>query len=478
MQLGAGLATVPVIANAQDATPVATPLPGNQRTGWFSYGRDLTGTKATLDGVITSANVASLTSLWTFAVEGPVSATPVIVDGVAYVGSYDGNLYAIDLYSGAEIWRYASGSEVIEPNLQVPLGITGSAHVDGDVVYVGDSAAVLHAIDRVTGQAIWTQKVDEQPNASIWSSPVSWNGLIYVGMASVAKEVGFRGGVVALNAATGTIMWHTYVVPEGADGAGVFSVPAIDEERSLVIVGTQNAYDSTPAPYGDPISIVAFDASTGDRVWAFNAPPNDGENSPTDDVGFSASPNLFTVEIDGKQRDVVGQGQKSGAFWLIDRESGQQIWTTTLSPAGFLGGMEGTSAFADGTIVVPATNWTDFEGEATGSVQALDAETGQVKWKAEQTAPVPAPVAISNDVVFHAGLDAVLHAYDLADGTELWSAEIGGSASGGPAIEGGVVVVGAATPQFAEFIVPGSQIEAYGLAGNATPAASPVAMLD
>ena len=401
-------AVLPAIAHAQDATPVATPVAASERVGWFSYGHDLSGTKATSDGVITSANAASLVPLWTFAVDGPVSSTPVIVEGVAYVGSYDGNLYAIDLYAGTEIWRYASGSDVIEPNLQVPLGITGSAHVDGDVIYVGDSAAVLHAVDRATGQVIWTQQVDEQPNASIWSSPVASDGVVFVGVASIAKEVGFRGGVVAVDSATGTVLWHSYVVPEGADGAGVFTVPAIDTERGLVIVGTQNAYDSTPAPYGNPISVCAFDTFTGDLVWAFNAPPNDGQNSPIDDVGFSASPNLFAAAIDGVQRDLVGIGQKSGAFWVVDRETGAQVWTTTLSPAGFLGGMEGTSAYADGIVVVPATNWPEFDGPATGSIQALNAETGEVLWTAEQAAPVPAPVAISNDVVFHAGLDATV----------------------------------------------------------------------
>ncbi len=294
-------------------------------------------------------------------------------------------------------------------------------------------------------------------------------------VASIAKEVGFRGGVVALDVATASILWHSYVVPEGADGAGVFSVPVVDSERGLIIVGTQNAYDSTPAPYGNPISIVAFDLVTGDLVWAFNAPPNDGQNSPTDDVGFSASPNLFSVSDDGVQRDLVGQGQKSGDFWAVDRETGAQVWVTNLSPAGFLGGMEGSSAFADGTIVVPATDWPDFDGPATGSIQALDAATGRVIWTAEQAAPVPAPVAISNDVVFHAGLDAILHGYDLATGDEVFSASIGGSASGGTAIEGGVVVVGAATPQFAEFIVAGSSIVAFGLPSDATPLASPVA---
>jgi polyvinyl alcohol dehydrogenase (cytochrome) len=179
--------------------------------------------------------------------------------------------------------------------------------------------------------------------------------------------------------------------------------------------------------------------------------------------------------IDGQERDLIGQGQKSGDFWVLDRETGEQIWKSTLSPAGFLGGMEGTSAVAGGTIVVPATNRPDFKGPAKGSVIALDAATGDTLWTVDESAPVPGPVGISNDVVFHAGFDGILHAFNLADGTELWSSDMKASASGGVAIGEGVVVVGAATPQIAEFIQVGSVVNGYVIGGTATPAASPAA---
>ena len=126
-------------------------------------------------------NVASLAPLWQVEVSGPVSSTPVIVDGVAQVGSYDGNLYAIGLATGAPVWTYATGAGVLESNPPIPLGITGSGAVDANAVYVGDAAASLHALDRATGAAFWTRKLDDLPNASIGSSPVVVNGVIYIG---------------------------------------------------------------------------------------------------------------------------------------------------------------------------------------------------------------------------------------------------------------------------------------------------------
>ncbi|HEV2529398.1 MAG TPA: PQQ-binding-like beta-propeller repeat protein [Thermomicrobiales bacterium] len=458
----------PVVGTPAAGTPMAgTPTAGTPAAGapggWPLYGHDLSGNKAATGSGLSVDTVAGLELAWSVEVGGAVSATPVIANGVAIFGSYDGNLYAVDLLTGEEVWTYETGVAVLERNLQIDLGIVGSAAAVDGVVYVGDAAANLHAVDAATGEEIWTVLVDEQPNACIWSSPVVWEGTVYVGVASIAKEVGFRGGVVAVDAVSGEVLWHTFMVPEGRDGAGVFSVPAIDPDRGMVFVGTQNAYTENPAPYGDTISIVALQASSGEIVWTYAAPPNDGETAPVEDVGLSASPHLFSVEIDGEMRDLVGEGQKSGVYWALDRDSGEVVWESQISPAGFLGGMEGTSAYADGIVAVPATDWPEFDGPATGMVTALDATTGEPIWTALQDAPAASPVGIADGIVFHAGLDGILHAYDLTTGDELWSYDLGGSASGGVAIANGVVVVGAATPLFAPFIRPGNTVQAFAL---------------
>ncbi|MFL5760899.1 MAG: PQQ-binding-like beta-propeller repeat protein [Thermomicrobiales bacterium] len=186
----------------------------------------------------------------------------------------------------------------------------------------------------------------------------------------------------------------------------------------------------------------------------------------------SASPNLFTADIAGKQRDLVGEGQKSGDYWALDRDSGGIVWTTKVAPAGFLGGMEGTSAIRNGVIAVPATNWTDPTGPGTGLVTALNAASGAANWSNPQDAPAASPAAIAGEIVFHAGLDGILHAYALREGTELGNTDVGASVSGGIAVAEGIVVLGAGTPQFAPFIRPGNTIRAFGLGGSpATPGA-------
>jgi polyvinyl alcohol dehydrogenase (cytochrome) len=265
------------------------------------------------------------------------------------------------------------------------------------------------------------------------------------------------------------------MVPEGADGAGVFDVPAIDPDRNLVIVGTQNAYTESPAPYGDPTSVVALDAASGEIRWVFNAPPNEGQTAPVDDVAFSASPNLFSIDQNGSPLDLVGIGQKSGVYWALNRETGEVVWQQQISPAGFLGGMEGTAAVANGVIAVPATDWPGFDGPATGLVTALDAATGDILWTVEESAPAASPTSITNDVVLHAGLDGILHIFSLAEGTEIWRNDLGASVSSGIAATDGYVVLGVGTPQFAPFVKTGNTIRAFILGiPAATPEASPV----
>jgi outer membrane protein assembly factor BamB len=464
------LASLPAIVEAQDATPIPSQTVG---ADWPLYGADLADTRIAGDSAITAANVATLHQAWSVDVGGAVNGTPVIAGGTVYIGSYTGTLFALDLISGATVWTYDTGAAVLEPNLKVNLGILGSAAVADGAVYVGDATATLHALDAASGTLRWKTKVDDQRAACIWSSPIAAGDAVYVGVASVAKETGFRGNVVALDAATGAQQWKTYSVPGEADGGGVFAVPALDRDRGLLYAGTQNAYSANPAPYGNPTSVLALDLATGKERWVFNAPPGGGPTAPTDDVGFSASPNLFSTRVFGKQRDLVGIGQKSGLYWALDRDTGDFVWRTQVAPAGPLGGMEGTSGVAGARVIVPAANWPDPSGPAAGLVTALDAATGKILWSADQTAPAASPVAIAADLALQAGLDGILHAYDLQSGRERWQTDLGASVSSGIAVSRGTVVLAAATPPFAPFVRPGTSVYAFSLTGESSRKATP-----
>ena len=73
---------------------------------WPMYGRNLQHTFHNPDAAITPDNVAQLQSGWVFPTGDAVSASPAVVDGVVYTGSWDGYFYALDALSGRLKWKF------------------------------------------------------------------------------------------------------------------------------------------------------------------------------------------------------------------------------------------------------------------------------------------------------------------------------------------------------------------------------------
>ena len=97
--------------------------------------------------------------LWQFKAKDGIESAAAIAKGVVYLGSYDQNLYALDLVSGKEKWHYKGGP------FKAPPG------VHDDSVYIGDMDGLFHCIDAATGTKKWTYDT----NAEISSGP-NFNG--------------------------------------------------------------------------------------------------------------------------------------------------------------------------------------------------------------------------------------------------------------------------------------------------------------
>ena len=99
----------------------------------------------------------------------------------------------------------------------------GPAEGGGFTAYFGDAFASVHAVDLQTGALRWTSTVEDHPASRITGAPALHEGRLYVPVASL-EEVSaadpayecctFRGSVVALDATTGDRLWKTYVVQD------------------------------------------------------------------------------------------------------------------------------------------------------------------------------------------------------------------------------------------------------------------------
>jgi outer membrane protein assembly factor BamB len=145
---------------------------------------------------------------WKFATGNVVHASPAVADGTVYIGSWDRYLYALDAGSGALNWKFETGDD---RDIYNQVGIASSAAVAGDMVYFGCRDSKLYALDARTGRLVW--KHDEHGSWVI-SSPAVDGGSVYY---TTSDSKWFR----ALDAKTGSARFS---VPYGAFA---YSSPAL-----------------------------------------------------------------------------------------------------------------------------------------------------------------------------------------------------------------------------------------------------------
>jgi polyvinyl alcohol dehydrogenase (cytochrome) len=498
---GAVICTILLTVAASGGEPVLHPI---RAADWPRGGRDLGNSRSnSLEWRINARRAARLAPRWTIATRGEVSATPAVSDGAIYFPDWAGYLTKADARSGRVRWsRHVSEYTGVEGNIS-----RTSPAVSHGIVYIGDqggsvgAGARLIAVDAQTGDLVWSQVVDAHPAAQLTQSPMVFDGLVYQGVSSVefalAGEPGytcctFRGSLVAADASTGRIKWQTYTVPDnggqpgGYSGASIWGgTPAIDPSRRRVYVTTGQNYavppeakacqlaGGTPAqclsPDNHKESILALDLDSGAIEWSAGPevfddwnggcipgfPPDNCPESPGPDYDFGTGAQVFTIHVAGQLLQVVGAGQKSGEYWLLNAGTGDVLWSAAVGPGGLNGGIQWGTATDGRRIYVAEANFerkphTLLDGRTitSGSFAALDAATGAILWQVpDPTDGIDtAAVTVANGVVFAGSLTGRMFALDAATGEIRWQFQGQGPSAAGPAVVDGVVYWGNGYP--------------------------------
>ena len=115
----------------------------------------------------------------------------------------------------------------------------------------------------------------------------------------------------------------------------------------------------------------------------------------------------------------MGAGDKGGTFHALDRETGEVVWETELTPGSVFGGQIGSAAFVDGWLIA-TSNVGDPDTNAPTDVTrifALDPATGAVEWSSgELPGKIFAPVSAVPGVAFVATDRGRLMALDTDHG--------------------------------------------------------------
>ncbi len=385
---------------------------------WSMSGQGITNWRYQPDeSKINQGNIKSQLHLaWATQLSGEISATPAVVDGVAYVPDWGGDLNAVNTQTGQIIWHKSVGTLA---GVGQAVGIPGpvvsrtSPAVFGDLILIGtqttDSGAYLLAVNKASGALVWRTLLDSHPLAIDTQSPTIYNGTAYVGVASVEENgvdcggpdvdghhaCWFRGSLSAVNLANGQIKWKTPTITDaqlaaGYSGAAVWgSSPAIDVKRNSVYIATGNNY-AAPQSVSDCVdaagdnaqaifdcedtlgvgnnvdAVMSLDLTTGAVNWVHKLQGFDAwttaciglptacpsPNGP--DYDFGQGPMLIPTK---KAGDIVSAGQKSGIMWGLNAATGATVWSTAVGPGSSLGGLEWGSATDGNRIYFAVVNF-------------------------------------------------------------------------------------------------------------------------
>jgi polyvinyl alcohol dehydrogenase (cytochrome) len=472
---------------------------------WTMSGQNLYNTRHQEQEVsLGAANVGGLVPQWVFTTGSDVSATPAVAEGAVYFPDWAGNLYKLDAATGAVIWQKSIADYT---GLADSVSRTTPTLEDNTLYVATQAGAYLLSIDKDSGTLNWKTQLDAHPAAILTQSPVVFRGVVYIGVASREEAFAvdpsypcctFRGSMTAVNAATGQLVWKTFMTldnggaPGGYSGAAVWgSTPVVDQKRNSVYITTGNNYDvpqevkdcvanqdpTDPTPCDAPNNyidaILALDLNTGAIKWANKLQGYDAwtvacfqgthPNCPDPagpDYDFGQGVMFFKARIDGRKRDLIGAGQKSGVFWALNPDDGSVVWATIGGPGGTLGGMEWGSA-TDGERIYYAignngsTPYTLIDGTTTtaGLWGALDPATGAILWQtADPNGAIDTgAVSVANGVVYAGSMGGegaaatsvpTFFALDATTGEIRWDFVSGGSVNAGATIVDGVVYWG------------------------------------
>ncbi|WP_083708600.1 PQQ-dependent methanol/ethanol family dehydrogenase [Janthinobacterium sp. TND4EL3] len=347
--VGLSVASLVQAADVGNVTSAMLDSTAKNPASVLSFGMGTQGQRYSPLTQINDKTVAKLVPAWSFSFGGEKQrgqeSQPLIHNGKMFVTASYSRIFAIDLKTGAKLWKYEHRlPDGIMPCCDV---VNRGAALFGNLVIFGTLDAYLVALDQNTGKIVWKEKVDDYAAGySMTAAPLIAEGLLLTGVSG--GEFGIVGRVEARNPMTGDLVWsrptveghmgHRYdkdgkAIDNGVSGTANKTWPGdlwktggastwmggtYDPQTKLAYFGTGN-----PAPWnshlrpGDNLyssSTVALDVKTGQIKWAY-------QNTPNDAWDFDGANEFVTFDMDGKRYG--GKADRNGFFYVIDANTGK-----------------------------------------------------------------------------------------------------------------------------------------------------------
>ncbi len=243
-------------------------------------------------------DLASGATLWRYPTE-PLSDAPVVAEGVVYVGTVGPAVYASDAVSGELLWRFSPREDSSSSLPMVEGAVPFGAHfmsVSPPFAHIG-----LFAAEGLVPAGRQSTSISP-PSAHIAVA----DGVVYAGE--------FDGILYALDAVSGNPLWSAHV-------GYMTSAPAVVEK--VLYVGSVDWSDSL---------VHALDAASGERFWRYRMVG-----------GFVDTPTV----ADGVVYVSLGEGH----VYALDAAGGELFWYFRTGE-----GWTDAPTIVDGVVYIASSN--------------------------------------------------------------------------------------------------------------------------
>lgn len=337
-------------------------------------------------GVAHTTLADELEVLWKYAAgkDAGFDATPVIADGVIYIGDSAGTFHAVRLADGKRVWTKEFADS----------GFAAGAAIDKGLIYVGDVNGIVRCLAASDGKENWNQKLE---------------GEVYAGPTPTGDYVLFTceaGTLTWLNKKDGTPQ-HTFRIEAPLRctptiAAGRVVLAGCDSRLHIIDVGSGKEIDSVEidAPTGATAAMrdgQAYFGTEGGTFYAIHIPAT-GDKKASIAWKYRDPQRSQPMRAAAAVSDqFVAFGSQSKAIYVLNPGDGTEKWKIPTRTR-----VESGTVIA-GSRIVAAT--------ATGKIYLLDAKSNEVKWEYDAGGGFTGSPAVVDGRIILGNTDGTLYCF-------------------------------------------------------------------
>jgi serine/threonine protein kinase len=333
-----------------------------------------TGALAKIASTLPVSSGGGIKPLWSFKCEDEIRGTPILHQGMLFIGCYDNNLYALNAADGQFQWKYATEGGIV----------TRPIVYENNIIF-GSEDQRLHVVGVRAGKVVWTYYTD----GKIYSSPRIADGHIFFGSDDQdLHAVNVNSGRAIWKFSTDAPIHSSPLVANeliffGNESGGFYAVDFRGESKWRF--QSKRAVTSSPIHKGQAIyfssvdgSLYSLDTSNGWAIWKFRL-----------GKGSVSSPALAD--------DYVFVGAADGFIYCVDSRNAKEVWR-----------FHTENQVSSSPVIYKDSLYC---GSVDGNMYCLEYRTGRLRWKFESKAAIAGSPIVFDDIVYFGSTDH--HVYAL-----------------------------------------------------------------